>query len=347
MDTIERLSVVGKFYPEQSSQCVEVDIVMDMVGQLFVYVYDHELVGQFDRAQLNISDKIGRTPREIVIEKVGLIVIDSAPDIDAWLSQNRHNDRLWRLEKSSRFVVLSCLLVPAFLYGFFKYMIPVGAVIFADLVPESVVDVASNHTMKAMEYKILQASELPQVQQDELRQSMLEVIERLPNQERHFRILFHSAPEMGANAFALPNGTIVFTDEFVNLVEGDRDMLIAVLLHELGHIEYKHSMRLIAETLASAMAIDFFLGDIGGSIEFFAGMTNTIVQNQFSQDLEWEADNYALTQLEALGKSREDFARAMEKLAMSSSNESNLEALLSSHPSLKQRIMNARGQGQD
>ncbi|MEB3735127.1 M48 family metalloprotease [Halopseudomonas pachastrellae] len=51
--------------------------------------------------------------------------------------------------------------------------------------------------------------------------------------ERTLKVHFRSAPALGANAFALPGGHLVFTDAMVELAQHD-DELVAVLAHEAG-----------------------------------------------------------------------------------------------------------------
>lgn len=53
------------------------------------------------------------------------------------------------------------------------------------------------------------------------------------------------APQIGANAFALPDGTLVVTDELVELAGDNDDEVLAVLAHELGHIHERHGLRLL------------------------------------------------------------------------------------------------------
>ena len=53
------------------------------------------------------------------------------------------------------------------------------------------------------------------------------------------KVLFREGGRIGANALALPAGTIIFTDEMVRLSEDDTE-LVTVLAHEIGHIfEYE------------------------------------------------------------------------------------------------------------
>lgn len=317
---------------------------MDTAFSLHVYDALQQLVGQYDFAQLKISDKIGSVPREVVIPNVGLLVLESSSETDAWLSQYGKGDKASTLEKSWYAVTGAFIAVPVFLYVFFAFLVPMGAIVFADMVPDRAVQITSQQTLSILDNHMLEVSEIELDKQQQLLEEFDVVISQLQDTHHRFNIQFRSSEAMGANAFALPDGTIVITDEFIKLVDSDVDLIIAILLHEIGHVENKHSMRLIAETLATALAVDFFIGDLGALVEFFAGVTNTIAQNQFSQELEWEADNYALAQLEHLGRNPEDFAAAMERLAASSSSEAGtLEKFLSSHPGIHERIMNARG----
>jgi hypothetical protein len=59
---------------------------------------------------------------------------------------------------------------------------------------------------------------------------------------------------MGANAFALPGGTVVVTDQLLELSPDDA-ALAGVLAHEIGHVEHRHLMRqLISGTVVGVVA---------------------------------------------------------------------------------------------
>ncbi|MDU0356297.1 M48 family metallopeptidase [Paraglaciecola aquimarina] len=221
-------------------------------------------------------------------------------------------------------------------------MIPGVAVHFADYVPNKAIQIASEHTLYSLDKTLLDESKVDAKLQQRYREHWQQTLGQLTLEDAQYSLNFRHSDKMGANAFALPDGTIVVTDDLLSLIDNNQDLLQAILLHEIGHVERNHSMRLIAETLATSLAIDYFFGDLGGMIEVFAGLSNTIVQNQFSQKLEWEADNFALTQIEALGLDPESFALAMEKLAESLPDESKLDTLMQSHPLMKERIENAR-----
>jgi Zn-dependent protease with chaperone function len=335
------LQVSGKFYPLGRSQCLPVTVLMMESNGLSIVDQSNMLLAETGAEQIQVAEKLASVPREISLYDLGLVVVDSTPAVDTWLASNGIQNKVSKLESSKSTVLFCAVLIPIFLYGFFKYLIPSSAILFAEYVPESLVNIASKHTLSALDSSILSDTSLDNETQNNYQNMWHDIISKIdvPTQ---FNIQFRQSETMGANAFALPNGTIVITDELVELIGDNHDLLTAILLHEIGHVEHKHSMRLVSETLATSIAVNYFFADLGGLVEFFAGVSNTIVQNQFSQKLEWEADNYSLSKLDELGIDRENFANAMQKLAETLPKESKLTLMLQSHPSMQARIENSR-----
>ncbi len=306
---------------------------------------DPTLISQTPLSQLKISDKLGNTPRQLTFSNQDRLTLASTPQIDQWLRADSNTPDVSQLEKSKRAIALSVVLVPLLLLGIFKYLLPQLAITFAEHVPASVVSLASRHTLLAMDKTILEPTTLPEQVRQQYITDWTQTLTRLSLDNTNYRILFRQSDVMKANAFALPDGTIVITDAMVQLVKDSPDLLRAILLHEIGHVEHKHSMRLVAQTLISTVVISTVFGDLSTIVEVFTGSATTVLQNSFSQELEWQADNYALSQLDRLDLPRENFALAMEKLQQIAGDESQIALLLSSHPSMKARIDNARGKG--
>lgn len=337
---MEKIQVSGNLYLAGSSQYKQVNVHVSPEHITVVDKESGERLHNLPITEVKISSPLANVPREISFSNQDLLSVNSDKKLDVILDHKE--SRIHRMERSFSWVLGSIILTPLALIGIFKYAIPALAIVFAQYVPEPVTQLASRHTMIAMDRTLLAPSEVDAKRQQDYQQQWQSLIAMLDIKHKGYQIHFRKSDKMGANAFALPDGTIVITDGLIELVDNDVELLNAILLHEIGHVEHQHSMRLVAETLVSSMAINYFFGDIGGMIEFFVGMSTTVVQNQFSQKLEWQADNFALAQLEVLGKDKEHFAKAMEKLASQAPEESRIESLLSSHPSIKQRIENAR-----
>ena len=149
----------------------------------------------------------------------------------------------------------------------------------------------------------------------------------------------------GANAFALPDGTVVMTDQLVSLLKDNPDAILAVLLHEIGHVEGQHSVRLIAQSLGATLVIGIVFGNPEGVADLLLGSGSVLLQNAFSRDMEREADQFAIAKLTELGKSPQAFADAMSALLAKHSDEadtsSSLLKYLSTHPDTRERIEQA------
>jgi Zn-dependent protease with chaperone function len=299
---------------------------------------------EYKHKELTISDKLGSIPREIILPNKTLLVMNSESSLDHWLSAGKKDVNHW--EKSPKAVISSIIAVPVTLYFIFAVVIPQMAVAFAPYVPDVLVELSSRHTMSAMDKTVLNPSEADLEKTIALEEQWYSLLANMDLEHEKYNILFRDTKMMGPNAFALPNGTIVFTDQLLELVDYDEEILTAIFMHEIGHVENYHSMRLISQTLATSIAITYIFGDVSGFFDFFASVSNTIATNQFTQKLEWEADEFALQQLKATGNDPVSFARGMKKFAEYADSENNiitedLEKILSSHPLTKERISNA------
>jgi Zn-dependent protease with chaperone function len=112
------------------------------------------------------------------------------------------------------------------------------------------------------------------------------------------RLLVRKADQLGANALALPDGTIVVTDDMVVLANGKgaltqegKARLIAVLAHESGHVEHRHAARVMARTSLTAALSAALFGDFSAVA---AGVPTVLSQMQYTRAMELDADAYAV-----------------------------------------------------
>lgn len=292
------------------------------------------------RDTITVKPKLGQLPREIAIPELGLLSCTSTTEIDDWLDTTS-GSRLFKLESRKRWIFSSIVLVPLLLYGLFAHVLPMAAVYFAEYVPYSVKRIASQQTLSALDYTMLDPSALSDKEKRQLLQGFNSVLAQIHTRSEHYDVQFRYSEELGPNAFALPDGTIVFTDQLVDLMEKQQHLLDAILLHEIGHVEENHSMRMVAETLVTTLAISYFFGDLSGAIEAFFGIGNGVVQNQFSQEHEWQADKYALEQLLAIGRTPGDFADAMRTFSSIVPDTDDDLSWLQTHPGMQERIQHA------
>ena len=151
-----------------------------------------------------------------------------------------------------------------------------------------------------------------------------------------YRLEFRSSPIIGPNAFALPSGIIVMTDELVKLAKNDREVL-AVLAHELGHVRHRHTMRRLLEGSATVLIIAGVTGDIASAASLAATAPTLLLQTKYSRDNEREADRYAIEMMKKAGMDPRYLGSLLARLESEIGRRGALPSFLSSHPSTEDR----------
>lgn len=145
------------------------------------------------------------------------------------------------------------------------------------------------------------------------------------------------------NAFALPGRQVVVYEGALDEMESYPE-LVALIGHECGHVEARHSMRSVFRALSTYLAISIFLGDVGGITAVLIENANSLRQLSFSRDFEREADRCShkmlcINQIDPNGTVQ--LMKAMQEIA--GHRELGEEySFLSSHPMTSERIENAK-----
>lgn len=109
-----------------------------------------------------------------------------------------------------------------------------------------------------------------------------------------YRLEFRAGGMIGANAFALPGGIMVVTDELVKLSKNDTEV-IAVLAHELGHVKRRHAFRQSLQGVLAGLVLAALTGDVSAVA---SGLPAALMQMRYSRLHELEADAFALSALQ-------------------------------------------------
>jgi Zn-dependent protease with chaperone function len=164
------------------------------------------------------------------------------------------------------------------------------------------------------------------------------------------RLLVRSSDALGANALALPDGTIIVTDKMVRLALDKRNELddvgqaelLGVIGHEVGHVERRHATRAMTGSSLTAAVSATLFGDFSAVA---AGLPAVLTQMQYSRAMELEADDYAIGVLRRNGRSPDELADILEALERQQPGERDVPrwlrrsmAYLSTHPDTAERI---------
>jgi len=265
---------------------------------------------------------------------------DSVDRLNAHFKRSPGLSLIYRLESRWPYVLTALLIMLLFLWGGIRYGVPFLAKTIAFRLPPSAFKLAGNQTLEFLDRSLLAPSQLEAVERARLQKHFQPAITNHPDDR--LTVQFRNGGKIGPNAFALPDGTILFTDEMVRLAADD-DELLAVLVHEIGHVVHRHGMRALIQESLLGFALLAITGDVSGSSELFLGLPVILTQLAYSRGFETEADQYALSYLRSHAIAPIHFTRLMrridKKLADSSdASEKKWMNYLSTHPLTEKRL---------
>lgn len=196
---------------------------------------------------------------------------------------------IWKFERSPLLIFFSMIIVICAVIFILKWGIPYTAQQLAQLLPEQTLIEVGNQTEQQLIAQT-QPSTLPAEQQTRLKT----LYEQKIAVGKPAKIIFRQVgSSMGMNAAAIPNNTIIVTDELVKISGTDEEVL-AVLAHEQGHLVQKHSMQKVISNLSAAGLFALVRGDLSDVV---AASIAILADAGYSQALELAADDYAMQHL--------------------------------------------------
>ena len=269
---------------------------------------------QLQLADLNISARIGNTSRYIELPE-GLQFEtknnDAIDRIESQLQGAGLNRWIHYLESHLKSVVIMLLFVALVSWGFIQFGLPALSKSLAFSLPVGVNQSIASGTLELMDKWPLSTTTIPVKRQAELRRKFDSVIP--VDSEHTFKLVFRKGNSLGANAFALPDGTVLFTDEIIKLSQHD-DELVSIMAHEVGHVVERHSLRRLVQDSGLAFILLALTGDVSTSSSLLLALPALLVEASYSQAFEKEADQYALNYIRQNGISGSHFMNLMMRL---------------------------------
>jgi Zn-dependent protease with chaperone function len=207
---------------------------------------------------------------------------------DAWSNAaGLHDSLVVRLQQSWRAVALSMLALVAAIVALQQWGVPVAARALVALTPRTVDAAIGDYTLAAIDEHLMQPSALPAQQILQIEKALANAVASMPAGSVPQWQLVLRASKLGPNALALPNGTIILTDDMVQMVDGNEDVLVGVLAHELGHVQQRHGMRMLVQVAALGALAGAVVGDFSSLL---ASVPALLGQASYSRQAEQEAD---------------------------------------------------------
>ena len=240
---------------------------------------------------------------------------------DTWLRDAGVNESaVVKAQQSWRSTLVAVLLLLVVSAAGFQWGVPWLTRLVLAALPLAADRAVGDAVLRSFDGALLLPSSVPAARQQAVREALARAVARDPNPVAH-ELRFHTSPklgpaadaktQLGANAFALPGGAVVVTDEMLQLLQGRDDVLIGVLGHELGHVRRRHGMRMLVQASLISAAASIAWGDFSSVL---AAAPALLGQSAYSRDFEREADDDAIVLLRANGLSPAVMVELFERL---------------------------------
>ncbi|HEY8993395.1 MAG TPA: TonB family protein [Lacunisphaera sp.] len=289
-------------------------------------------------AEIRTSDRLGHVPRYLYLPGGQTVETPDNDAVDALLASQRRGRLvalIHGLEMHHQVAAAATLLLVIAVSFTVWWGLPVLARRAAMAAPEAIERQAGRAALSTIN-QILPQSQLTPSE----RNRVIVVTERLRKAAglaQSPELVFRSMGGQTPNAFALPGGIIVVSDELVRLTKID-DEIAAVLAHEIGHARHRHGIQGILRNSAALLVVSTVTGDLSTLTTFAGTLPFLLLQRGYSREFEIEADDYALDLMDRMGIGAHHFGSILKKLETARPTQGNDFTYLSTHPSTAERI---------
>jgi predicted Zn-dependent protease len=334
------ISFNANWFDGRTSRAHPVFISFD--GQNLTVVADQngEVLASALLVECRIEPALGSTVRTIQLPDEGCLESrdnQAVVELEKMSRLNRPMRSVYRME-SSRMATLGALMV-IILFSWLAITqgVPFLSNHLARRLPQSILSQVSDQAFATLDNQYLGSSELKEERLREIETLFASVVAEVKERDFDFRLVFRKGGVLGANAFALPDGLVVVTDELVKLA-GDDLELAGVLAHEVAHVTNRHAARGLFQTAGVYLLVSMLLGDVTSIHSVFSSFPLLLLETGYSRDFEIEADRAAGAFLIAHGHGTAPMCRLLNRLDEEFSHMA-LPAFLSTHPPSGERIV--------
>ena len=306
-----QLELEGFFYDGKSSGKKRAKIVVPPAtskAQIFV---EKDLIYEDDIASLNISSRLGNTPREIKLPDESLVINSDNNAVDTLCKVAKKSNisfiDLHVIETKGRYALFATGLVAIFTWFLFSTGIPSISKLIAFNIPYFE-DLSENlNYFSEVDKRMFSATTLTSQEQTRLTGLFSD-----HSDQKGIQVLFRSMEDNAANAFAFPGKIIVITDGLIEMTDSDEELL-AIYFHEEAHIKSRHLARNVIQNSFISVGLFLLFGDLYG-FEIASMIPNTLIFLSYSREFEIEADLYSSRKLAESGLSNNNLVSVLQKL---------------------------------
>ena len=308
-------AIAGRWHPPSSSRGVPATMRIDADGIVSVGDGEGRLLRETTLASVELSPRVGSIPRRVTFGDGAVFETDDNDGIDRALAPLRRGAGL--IHEFERFrprLAVFVLLVVALAAGIYRFAVPVLVEVAIAATPPIVPRLLSQSALVSLDQTLLSESKLDATSQADLLQGFAGLAANTPRGAAGYTLNFRDGGSIGPNAFALPDGNLVLTDQLVALMKDDREAVFGVLAHEIGHVEHEHSLRQLYRAAGVTGLVMLIGGDIGSGAEDILVQGAALMSLSYSRHQEADADHYSVELMHKAGRDPAALARFFEVL---------------------------------
>jgi Zn-dependent protease with chaperone function len=297
-------------------------------------------------SQLSVTDRVGSIPRRVDFADGSSFETRDNDGIDQLLRPYRGPRSGWvhELEKFRPRLIIFVALVLAFSVAIYRFAVPALVEVAVLSTPPVVPQLMSRSVLASLDGTVFEPTGLSVDKQKALTTDFQKLAALTPRglaaltapDHPAYTLYFRKGGPIGPNAFALPDGTVVLTDELVDLVQND-EMVLGVLAHEIGHVEHQHSLRQLYRAAGASALIMLIGGDIGSGTEDILVQGSALLSLSYSRSAEAEADRHSVELMYKAGHDPHAIGHFLE-LIRDKLGDKEERDFLSTHPATPERI---------
>ncbi|MEN8256999.1 MAG: M48 family metallopeptidase [Thermodesulfobacteriota bacterium] len=333
-----RLEFQGIYFDGRSSQAHD---VLCIVGhdQVVIRSVAGEQIADLPLAKCILTPPLGSSRRFLKFPAGQRLQVDD-PEILSFLDDLLRShlglqfvhliESHWRLVAASMAGLVVCV------WAFMAFAIPHLAKKVAMAAPAGLMNSISHDTLEFLDKRFFATSDLPMARQDEVKKIFTTLCDDFaPTQG--CTLVFRQGGNIGANAFALPSGLVIVTDELIDFSENNEE-IEGVLAHELVHVQARHGLRHVIQQAGVFMVISTLLGDMASLTSLGSALPMMLVESGYSRRFEEEADEHACLYFLERNRSVQPYKDMLYRLTKDKQLPA-VASFLASHPDPDKRLL--------
>jgi Zn-dependent protease with chaperone function len=304
-------SIPGRYFDGASSRPRRVEAIAEAEG-LRLREADSDIDRLITRGELSFTPATGLGPSRIAFAGGGLCEFDDRPGAAALFAElGFRASAVDRMSARMRHVIAITIAFIAVMAALYVWGVPWAADVTVALLPHQIDDTIGAQTIQTLDGRgFFRASALPVTRRADLVERFHAL--KMPTvggkeppmitlEFRRFRV---------PNAFALPGGIVVVSDEILMLAPDD-DAILTVLAHEAGHVAHRDALHQIVRATFTSLLAAWYFGDVSTAAATVAGGIGAL---RYSRDAEHDADLYALDTMKMNGLPTKSAAELFRRL---------------------------------